>query len=217
MEKVQATKGLIRVALPPLWAEFVAQFFALGPVRRWMFSQSDRATLPSLHSGVFALYVRRFSSAHLEPYDCRCFGATAYYAVGAAEAHLMALGGWKTARTMYSHYVEASYVLPQRAAEFYVWLKAPPPIAEGHVQQRVGEPVTPHLLVAPLAQEPLQPLDRPRQSRKRARSADDQPPPGSYAVVSDECAIPADVSPSAASPSAVQAASLAPAVPDPVL
>ena len=118
---------------------------------------------------------------------------------------------------MYSQYVEASYVLPQRAAEFYVWLKAPPPIAEGHVQQRVGEPVTPHLLVAPLAQEPLQPLDRPRHLHKRARSADDQPPPGLYAVFSDECAIPAAVSPSAASPSAVQAALVAPAVPDPVL
>ena len=77
----------------------------------------------------------RFTSEHLEPYDCRRFGASAHSAVGAPSNHIMALGGWSSWDTAKSHYLVGSLVATPVIVDFYGWLARPavavesPPLA----------------------------------------------------------------------------------------
>lgn len=79
-EKRKTTHAAIRLQLPAAWLEFFASFLELGPkLRPWLFSLDDVEPTTALHTSVFDMFVRRFAHAHVEPYDCRRFGATAYH------------------------------------------------------------------------------------------------------------------------------------------
>ena len=77
----------------------------------------------------------RFTSEHLEPYDCRRFGASAYLAIGTPSDGIMALGGWSSWDTVKSHYLAGSLVATPAMVDFYGWLASPavavesPPLA----------------------------------------------------------------------------------------
>lgn len=63
-----------------------------------------------------------FTSEHLEPYDCRRFGASVYSAVGAPLDRIMALGGWSSWDTVKLHYLANSLVATPAMVDFYGWL-----------------------------------------------------------------------------------------------
>ena len=77
----------------------------------------------------------RFTSEHLEPYDCRRFEAFAYSAVGAPSDRIMALGGWSNWDMVKLHYLAGSLVATPAMVDFYGWLARPavavksPPLA----------------------------------------------------------------------------------------
>lgn len=128
-EKRKTCHAAIRLQLPALWLEFVSSFLELGPKGRpWLFSLDDVEPTPALHTSVFDMFIRRFSDAHIEPYDCRRFGATAYHRAQAPLERIMHLGGWTTQSTLLRHYVEESYLLPASAAYVYSWLVDNPPL-----------------------------------------------------------------------------------------
>ena len=66
-----------------------------------------------------------FTSEHLEPYDCRHFGASVYLVVGAPSDRIMALGGWSSWDMVKSHYLVGSLVATPAMVDFYGWLAHP--------------------------------------------------------------------------------------------
>ena len=77
------------------------------------------------------MFVSRFTSLHLEPYDMRCFLAMVYFQLGCQDSRLMSLGGWNTLSVMKQHYVEESLVLTAQQVQFYAWFKQIDPVVLG--------------------------------------------------------------------------------------
>ena len=69
-QKYATTTGLIRVQLPFDWAEFVADWFAMGPSRPYLFSLMDEIPSTAVLDSVFNSFIKRFLSRYIQLYDC---------------------------------------------------------------------------------------------------------------------------------------------------
>ena len=64
-QKHETTTGLIRVQFPPDWVELVADWFAMGPSRPYLFSLMDEIPSTAMFDSVFDSFIKWFSARYI--------------------------------------------------------------------------------------------------------------------------------------------------------
>ena len=118
--KCRPLSHVSRVCLPEHWASYVDRFLLDRPAEsRWLFSLDGRKPSTGLYDSVWRAFVGPFGPAELQPYDCRRFGATAFFVAGAHPQRIMLLGGWATWGSVQKHYLEPSLPLTDCIRRYY--------------------------------------------------------------------------------------------------